>query len=74
QPWKQTHLVEGEIKGEGPWKIGEHVINLLGCQGANPELAMQFEQWQAYKQRADVDYPPEPLVAAIARKMGASIE
>ncbi|MFP3874668.1 MAG: hypothetical protein ACLFQT_04900 [Thiohalophilus sp.] len=72
QPWKQTHVIEGEVTGEGPWKIGDHVINVLGCHGTNSDLAMQYEQWQSYIQRPDADYPPEPLIAAIAKKLGAT--
>jgi hypothetical protein len=74
QPEQMIHVVLGEVNGDGPWKVGEHVINVLGCHGTNADLAMQFEQWQSYLQRADVDYPPEPLIAAIARKLGATTE
>jgi hypothetical protein len=74
QPEQLTHVIEGEVTGEGPWKIGEHVINILGCHGTNSDLAMQFEQWQTFLHRADANYPPEPLIVAIARKLGASID
>jgi hypothetical protein len=36
-------------------------------------LATAYQQWQTYLQTAD-DYPPPPLVVAIARRMGAIIE
>jgi hypothetical protein len=68
------HLVEGTLSGEGPWKIGEHVINVLGCHGTNAELATAYQQWQTYLQTVADDYPSPPLVATIARRMGAIIE
>ncbi len=73
-PQQMIHVVEGEIQGEGPWKVGGHVINVLGCHGTDVALAMQYEHWQSYRQRVDVDYPPEQLIAAIARKLGALVE
>jgi len=42
------YLVRGAIKGEGPWKVGDYVINVLGCQGSQPELAADYGQWQLY--------------------------
>lgn len=74
QPDETIHLIEGTLSGEGPWKIGDHVINLLGCQGTNAELASLYQQWQTYLQTTTEDYPPPPLIAAIARRMGAIIE
>lgn len=74
QPEQVMHVVKGEVKGDGPWKIGEHVINVLGCHGSQSELAMQYGHWQNYLLRADVNYPPPQLVNAIALKMGAVID
>jgi hypothetical protein len=73
QPEETIHLVEGTLSGEGPWKIGEYVINVLGCHGTNAQLATAYQQWQTYLQTAAENYPPAPLVAAIARRMGAVI-
>jgi hypothetical protein len=74
QPEDTIHLVEGTISGEGPWKIADYVINVLGCHGTNADLATSHQQWQTYLQTAAEDYPSAPLVAAIARRLGASIE
>ncbi len=74
QPEETVHLVEGSIHGEGPWKVGEYVINVLGCHGTNADLATTYQQWQTYLQTAEQDYPPSPLIAAIARRLGATIE
>lgn len=72
KPGEAIHVVEGEIHGEGPWRIGDHLINVLGCQGSDPELANQFSEWQSYLSQAGDAYPPEGLIRAIARKMGAN--
>ena len=74
QPEETIHLVEGTIIGEGPWKVGEHVINVLGCHGTNAELASAYQQWQSYMQTAKQEYPPAPLIVAIAHRLGATIE
>ena len=74
QPEETIHLVKGTVSGKGPWKIGEIVINVLGCHGTNAELASAYQQWQSYLQTAADDYPPPPLVAAIARHLGAVVE
>jgi len=74
QPEETIHLLEGTISGEGPWKIGESVINVLGCHGTDAELAMTHQQWQTYLQTAADDYPPSALIGAIARRMGAILE
>lgn len=73
QPDETIHILEGTVSGEGPWKIGGCMINVLGCHGTNADLATAYQQWQTYLQTTD-DYPPSPLVAAIARHMGAIIE
>jgi hypothetical protein len=67
------HLVEGEYRGEGPWKIGDAVINVLGCHGTDPELASLFSEWQSYRQMFPEQYPPEDEINALARARGALI-
>jgi hypothetical protein len=71
RPEETMHLIEGGISGEGPWKIGGHVVHVLGCHGSDGELAAAFSQWQTYLETAADEYPPPPLIAAIARRMGA---
>lgn len=70
-PQSTLHVVEGEVRGEGPWRIGDHVVNVLGCHGTNAELAVTFEQWREHLLSPASDYPPPELVAAIARHKGA---
>ena len=61
-------VIKGEIKGEGPWKIGEYVINILGCHGTNAELAEDFAQWQVFRQSAYCDYPQTEEITKIAQR------
>lgn len=56
--------IEGPIHGEGPWKVGDYVINLLGCQGSHPELAADYSQWQMYRESVE-GYPNEDGLKAI---------
>ena len=74
--WNQSdesaiHLVEGEYKGEGPWKIGDAVINVLGCHGTDPELATLFSEWLTYMQMAGDEYPAEDKIKELAQTKGA---
>lgn len=62
------YIIRGEIKGEGPWKVGDYVINVLGCQGSQPELANDHSQWQMYLQSATTDYPDATQREAIAQR------
>lgn len=41
---KAIHIVQGEIYGEGPWKIGGTIFNMLGCGEQDMELTVM--QWQ----------------------------
>lgn len=67
------HLVEGEYKGEGPWKIGDAVINVLGCRGVDADLASLFSEWQTYMQMAGDEFPSDEEIRAIAESHGAEV-
>lgn len=67
EPGHGMHWLEGTIQGQGPWKIADHIFNVLGCHGSNHQLASAHAAWNDYQQRADNDYPPRPLIEAIAR-------
>lgn len=41
-----AYLLKGEIKGDGPWKVGEVVVRLLNC--GDTDQSMQWAQWQQY--------------------------
>ena len=78
--WTETgvetalRFVPGPVRGDGPWKVGDYVFNVLGCHGTNSELALAFDQWQSYLEQAGEDYPAPPLIAAIARRYGAATD
>jgi hypothetical protein len=68
-----VHIIRGELKGDGPWKVGDYVINVLGCQGTDPELAEDFSHWQSYMQTPINDYPGSDEIREVAKGLGASI-
>lgn len=51
------HFIQGEVTGEGPWKISDYVVTVLGCNGTNAELAEDFAQWEMYLQSPMNGYP-----------------
>ncbi|MBD3609510.1 MAG: hypothetical protein HUJ30_03085 [Gammaproteobacteria bacterium] len=67
------YVIEGDVTGEGPWKVGEYVINILGCHGTNPALVEDFAQWQTYLQSALSGYPKQDEVDEVALSFGAYI-
>mgnify|MGYP001582144220 CR=1 FL=1 len=72
-PHKGVHVVEGIIKGDGPWKIGDSMVRELGFHGADGALARRFDEWRAYiGDNADA-YPPHAQIVAIARHHGATV-
>lgn len=66
-----AHLVSGPLKGDGPWKVGEHVIMVLGCQGTQPELAAQFAQWQQHIIEQGYTLSSKDMLRQKAQLMGA---
>ncbi len=73
-PDMSIHLVEGSIKGEGPWKVGDCVLNVLGCHSTDHDLASEFDDWRQYlAENADV-YPAASVIRAIARHHGALVD
>ena len=65
------HVVTGQVRGDGPWKAGDCVITLLGCQGSEPELAGQYAEWRLYLEQHPASYPSPGELEAIAREYGA---
>lgn len=65
------HLVKGGVKGEGPWKIGEAVVSVLGCQGTDPDMAAAYSQWQVFLQSGAPGYPSAKAITALAKQHGA---
>jgi hypothetical protein len=52
-------FVAGPVRGEGPWKVGDAVVTVLGCHGTDPALAGEFAAWQDYVQRLNTGYPAQ---------------
>ena len=76
--WHQSddsaiHLVKGEYKGDGPWKVGDAVITVLGCHGSDPELAALFSEWQSYLQMSPENYPADEKIKQQAISKGAVV-
>lgn len=71
---RAVHLVEGEIRGEGPWKAGECIITLLGCQGSHPEQREEFAAWQFYLEFGEEPVPSRSRLERIARERGALVD
>jgi len=63
-------VVAGEVRGEGPWKVGDAVVTVLGCHGSNPQQAELFADWQAHRARLGDDYPDRDGLVGIARDAG----
>lgn len=66
-------VVEGEIKGEGPWKIADAVVSLVGCQGTDAELAQMLAEWEFHVQSVGSDYYQPESIRALAREYGALV-
>jgi hypothetical protein len=62
--------VEGEVHGEGPWKIGSAVITVLGCHGSHPEQAAEFADWQLHREQLGDAYPDRDVLRELARQAG----
>jgi hypothetical protein len=63
-------MLSGEVRGEGPWKIGDAVITVLGCHGSNPDEAAEYAQWQFHLGQLGEHYPDRDELARIAHKAG----
>lgn len=65
--------VEGVISGDGPWKVGDAVVTVLGCQGTDPDMAALHARWQTHMQEPGFELPPRDIVDALAREFGALV-
>ncbi|MCG6967828.1 MAG: hypothetical protein LJE59_15120 [Chromatiaceae bacterium] len=71
-PRQAAHLIRGEIHGDGPWRVGEARLRVLGCQHTDPHLQDAFSTWQQYLQDHAEAYPPRSQIVEIARRLGAT--
>lgn len=63
-------LARGELRGSGPWKVGDAVITVLGCHGTNPAEAAEFSAWQFHLEQLGGRYPGREQLQQIARDAG----
>ena len=61
-------LAAGEIRGDGPWRVGDAVVTLLGCHGSHPEYAAEYADWQFHLAQCPDDYPESGQLAVLARE------
>ena len=69
-PNKAAHLIQGQLQGEGPWRVGDARIRVLGCASTDPHLQEQYIPWRDYLNQHPEDYPPEKQIREIARRLG----
>jgi len=70
-PDKAAHLIKGELQGDGPWRIDDYRIRVLGCHNTDPHLADEFAQWNDYLAANPNSYPPRQQIEEIAERLGA---
>jgi hypothetical protein len=63
-------VLPGAIRGEGPWKIGNAVITVLGCHGSDPDEAAEYSHWQFHLEQFGGHYPVRSELERIAREAG----
>jgi hypothetical protein len=63
-------LVEGEVRGDGPWKVGDAVVSVLGCHGSSPSEAAEYADWEIHRDQSGASYPDREQIAALARAAG----
>lgn len=73
KPDQAAHLLRGELRGDGPWRIGDAVIRVLGCHNTDPHLQDQFQPWNRYLEEQGDAYPPRGQILEVARRLGAEV-
>lgn len=59
---RALRYVAGPITGDGPWKVGNAVVTVLGCHGTDAELASDFSNWQTRLVQLGGAYPDREAV------------
>lgn len=63
-------FAQGDLRGEGPWKVGDAVITVLGCQGTHPQQAAEFADWKFQLEQRGEHYPTREELQVIAVEKG----
>lgn len=66
-----VHLIRGEIRGEGPWKVGEVVVRVLSC--GDSEESLQWSLWQQHLAMLPGGYLDINALHGLARRHGALV-
>ena len=45
-PQYSIHVIEGEITGDGPWRVGPCSFHVLGCNHTHPQMCEMHSFWQ----------------------------
>ncbi|WP_456444419.1 hypothetical protein [Thiolapillus sp.] len=69
-PDQAAHLIRGQLQGDGPWRVGDARIRILGCASTDPHLQEQYVPWRDYLSQHPENYPPEEQIREIARRLG----
>lgn len=70
-PQEAAHLVRGKLRGNGPWRVGDVTVRVLGCPNTDPDLQHDHIAWRDYLEQHQSAYPPREQILEIARHMGA---
>ncbi|WP_293648626.1 hypothetical protein [Thiolapillus sp.] len=73
RPDDAAHLIRGELRGNGPWRVGDASIRVLGCGTTDPLLQAEYIPWRDYLNEHPGEYPPEAQILTIARRLGCII-
>lgn len=71
---KEVVVLKGTVKGEGPWKVGDVVISLIGCQNTDAELAHQLADWEFHLENVGVDFYQPEKIRLLAKRYGAIVD
>ena len=66
----RVHLVGGDLRGDGPWKIADHIIHVLGCQHTDADMAYEYAEWQTWRLQHPTAYPDRKVIRRIASGYG----
>lgn len=75
--WTETGIeaalrfIPGPLRGDGPWKVGDAVVTVLGCQGTDPQLASEFAAWQGLLEQLGTGYPERDRIEQLMRSHAA---
>lgn len=72
RPDEAAHLIRGELSGDGPWRVADVRVRVLGCQHTDPHLQDAFGAWQTYLTEHPHAYPPRAQILDVARRLGAT--